>query len=138
MKRWTKRNINGIAEIIPGECETAAMLGALQRLAAYEDTGLTSERVAELAKAEAEGRLVGLPCKVGATVYAYDGVFNIIAPFKVDMVQLYRRYFNKFFANWIENGELISELNFDINDIGKTVFLTRAEAEAALLRGQYD
>ena len=34
----------------------------LDRLAAYQDTGLTPEEVAELAKVKQEGRLVILPC----------------------------------------------------------------------------
>lgn len=74
--------------------------GGVERLAAYEDTGLTPERCAEFARADAEGRyivmrdaeqegdallrelaeadkagrLVVLPCKVGDTVYfrTYD------------------------------------------------------------------
>lgn len=41
----------------------------VNRLAAYEDTGLTPERVAELAQAEWEGRLLVLPCKEGDTVW---------------------------------------------------------------------
>jgi hypothetical protein len=39
------------------------------RLAAYEDSGLSHEESQELAKAKTEGRLVVLPCKVGDTVY---------------------------------------------------------------------
>lgn len=35
-----------------------------KELAAYEDTGLSPEEVAELAKAKEDGRLVVLPCKV--------------------------------------------------------------------------
>lgn len=42
---------------------------AIERLAAYEDTEMEPERVAELAQAERDGRLVVLPCKVGDTVY---------------------------------------------------------------------
>lgn len=38
---------------------------AIERLAAYEDTGLEPEEVAALAEAEQDGRLVVLPCKVG-------------------------------------------------------------------------
>lgn len=38
---------------------------AVDRLAAYENTGLEPEWVKELDKAEQDGRLVVLPCKVG-------------------------------------------------------------------------
>jgi len=69
------------------------------RLAAYEDTGLEPEEVKEITswsygpfhkkmgdwlKAEHEGRLVVLPCKVGDVVYELDRrilqVFRIIPP----------------------------------------------------------
>lgn len=47
---------------------------AVNRLSAYEDTGLTPSEVAKLAKAKADGRLVVLPCKVGDTVYEIDAI----------------------------------------------------------------
>lgn len=43
----------------------------IDRLAAYEDSGMSPEQVQEFAKAKAEGRLVVLPCKVGRTFTAY-------------------------------------------------------------------
>ncbi|MBR1810768.1 MAG: hypothetical protein IJ766_03835 [Clostridia bacterium] len=46
----------------------------IDRLAAYEDTGLEPAEVAELAKAKADGRLVALPCKVGDIVYWNAGL----------------------------------------------------------------
>jgi hypothetical protein len=39
-----------------------------ERLAAYEDTGLTPEEATDLAQAKRDGRCVVLPCKVGDTV----------------------------------------------------------------------
>lgn len=119
------------------------------RLAAYEDTGLEPEEIKELctddvaevakmfrkmiesgeidhlrklAKAEKDGRLVVLPCKVGDTVYTLshqtmidkDGnEWYICSP-------KYKCVIEKQFTL------------FDLNHIGKTVFLTREEAEAAL------
>lgn len=46
---------------------------AARRLKQYEDTGLTPEETDKLAKAQEEGRLVELPCKVGEIVYSPDG-----------------------------------------------------------------
>lgn len=46
----------------------------MNRLAAYEDTGLTPEEVAELAQAKADGRCVVLPCMVGGTVWDEFGM----------------------------------------------------------------
>lgn len=68
MERLTKR-INGKAAFYEcnstcGTCE-GVLCGSVflmaDRLAAYEDTGLDPERVAELAQAEKDGRLVALP-----------------------------------------------------------------------------
>lgn len=99
------------------------------RLAAYEDTGLTPQacaeareagkvlsscdisfgRLAELLTADSAGRLVVLPCKVGDTVY------------------ILRRTF--------DGADVVGETELwwtDIPQLGKTVFLTREEAENAL------
>ena len=122
------------------------------RLKDYEDTGLTSEQCAEYAKAEREGRyivlrdaeqegikrmrelaeadrdgrVVVLPCKVGDVVYGFYGGKTILS-----MV-----------AKWIEtntDGWCIAAQYtpmaprfYRFSDFGKTVFLTREEAERAL------
>lgn len=105
------------------------------RLKAYEDTGLEPEavetvklalcakhmvdletlnntpisRLAEIAEADKDGRVVVLPCKVGDTVY------------------ILRRAFDG--ADVVGETELWWD---DIPQLGKTVFLTREEAEKAL------
>lgn len=115
-------------------------------LAAYEDTGITAEdimatvsipmfvkaasavlgttpeRLRELAEADKDGRLVVLPCKVGDTVYfALLGriiekqVFSIVA--FSNSTRIYCGGTSEYFRP---------------EDIGKTFFLTREEAEAAL------
>ena len=97
---------------------------AINLLAEYEDTGLTPEDFAaagqmehfkewrEWHKADAEKRLVVLPCKVGDTVYRVwkvDGRKTEITEHKMEnIVQI---------AQW---------LHF----FGKTVFVLRKEAEA--------
>lgn len=100
------------------ECKVsdcAFLRAALNCLADYEDTGLTPEQVAAYAKAEAEGRLIMLPCKVGTKVFwiANDDEF--------------RDYY------YIESSDF--RLNM-LPDFGKIVFLTREEAEAALKEAQ--
>ena len=113
----------------------------LKKLAAYEDTGLTPEEfkesadfVLELNKklkpymdAEEHGRLVILPCKIG------DKVFRVVSkcPGAIQCP--------------FEGGHGLDRCNncdafikeesfclFMLEDIGKTVFLTREEAEVAL------
>lgn len=125
---------------------------AIDRLAAYEDTGLEPDTIKnwmltqdlidsgitpaiigtplkhlfELSKAEAEGHLVVLPCKVGDTVfYAFENedVFcgKVYAISTCDG------------TNWF-SVRYDSGLRYDHtwDEIGKTVFLTREEAEAKL------
>lgn len=108
----------------------------VERLAAYEDTGLTPEevtaakvalmgktlaeitefegvplaRLRELAEADKGGRVVVLPCKV----YETDGV------------RVYEHTVREVIY------ETAGGPAFDKNAIGKSIFLTRAEAERAL------
>lgn len=121
-----------------------------ERLAAYEETGLTPERCAEFARADAEGRyivmrdaeqegvarlrelaeadkdgrLVVLPCKVG------DGLWTFCSH---PVEQVY-----SFTVTDIStlNGRTMLNTSrcgvVDARDVGKTVFLTREEAEKAL------
>lgn len=84
------------------------------------------DRLRELAEADRAGRLVVLPCKVGDVVYGFYGEKTILP-----MV-----------VKWIEtctNGWCIAVQYapmaprfYQFSDFGKTVFLTREEAEAAL------
>lgn len=103
-----------------GEC--------VDRLGAYEDTGLTPERCAELAEADRDGRLVVLPCKVGVHVWinGREAVILKFFGFKDE------RYFE---AQFFDTQQYIA-LAFD--EIGKTVFLTREEAEQALKEAKDD
>lgn len=134
---------------------------AWSRLAAYEDTRLTPERCAEFARADAEGRyivmrdaeqagvarlrelaeadragrLVVLPCKVGDTVWVTRNPWTgklLKKPLDayVNGVKMYSHgiYVNLLFDTRKINGTR----DYEINHIGKTVFLTHEEAEAAL------
>ena len=77
--------------------------------AAAEALGMSPDRLRELAQAEKEGRLVVLPCEIGSPVYSH--------------------------ARKLDGADYVRETEFwwsDIPQIGKTVFLTREAAEAAL------
>lgn len=93
-----------------------------ERLKAIEDI-LGSEydidRLRELAQAEKDGLLVVLPCKVGDVLYAAESA--PVIPLHVMEVAIY-------LALEGEDGGDYER----ISNIGKTVFLTRAEAEKAL------
>lgn len=107
----------------------------VDRLAAYEDTGLSPEKVSwmkevveaafdndtsrierahNLHVADKEGRCVVLPCKVGDTVWRIKRTFETYP----DKSKPY-----------IEPDAFLLQ---DVFNIGKTVFLTREEAEKAL------
>lgn len=135
---------------------------AWSRLAAYEDTGLTPERCAEFARADAEGRyivmrdaeqegvarlrelaeadkagrVVVLPCKVGGTVWVTgrDNVpreMNLEAP-DIRAVCTDEDNLCMSTCNRKPDGFCAYRLRNDGADVGKSVFLTREEAEKAL------
>lgn len=89
--------------------------------------GELTEHIHELLRAEKDGRLVVLPCKIGATVYRFQRYFNDatlkseikIKPCVVESVS------TKCIITTDHTVMLFS--NF-----GKTVFLTREEAEKVL------
>ena len=124
-----------------------------ERLKEYEDTGFDPEEIADFMKrweqtveiggmlkkycidhirdllqAEQDGRLVLLPCKVGATVYGHSKAE--VSEYKVAVISLatynwYLRCQNHNSDFWVTDA-----------DIGKTVFLSREEAEVALKGGE--
>lgn len=124
-----------------------------ERLAAYEDTGLTPEEVSALVKdwsdlctiigecggidrlralaeADKDGRLVVLPCRVGDKLYEVTGQKTI----SVYEVRAIRTELFGLFIEWdIVEGFVWQSLSgINAGEIGKTVFLTREEAEKAL------
>jgi hypothetical protein len=96
----------------------------------------TDDELIELAQAKAEGRLVVLPCKVGDTVYHRSGQHTI------DDIQLfYPRQNGHVPEERIGKLQIrLGSLNYAglqtfatyADEIGKTVFLSREEAEKAL------
>lgn len=115
------------------------------RLMAYEDTGLIPEdlrstvdidyvRIVELLKAEAEGRLLVPPCKVGQAVYFVLEDLPCIYPetngWYIGEAVVTEVCTRGFSVDPIDGGEEVFFYPYD--DIGKIVFLTRGEAEAAL------
>ena len=88
-------------------CNECGIYQAIQKLAEYEDL-------------EEQGLLLRLPCKVGDTVYIIysDKETSFIEEPIVKDVSTHRI--------WIESR------CYDYSDIGKTIFLTQAEAEQKL------
>lgn len=130
----------------------------VDRLAAYEDTGLTPEQCAEygkadregryivlrdaeqegvkclreLAEADKEGRVAVLPCKVGDTVWIAGSVIGV---YSVKVRTFFVGHPSAARGTDGDGGiQMIRTTICDvpIKDFGKTVFLTREEAERAL------
>ena len=128
-----------------------------ERLKAYEDTGLTPgevlpkdkadeialklmrladleslcsyTRLRELADAEKDGRVVVLPCKVGDTVWAILDGAKYARDCKIDFVNI--GSFGTTIVFVVKDG-LREQYGVTAAAFGKTVFLTRKEAEKAL------
>lgn len=97
---------------------------AADKLAAYED-------------AEEQGRLVIFPCKVGDALYAPTR--NIISEFRVSQFDFGGYEKSYLWVNWHLTKGFTSNFRIDgikASEIGKTVFLTREEAEVALKGGR--
>jgi len=124
----------------------------IDRLAAYENTGLMPGEVAELqallqgceSKKSAEwvrlqelaGRVMVLPCKVGDTVWV-AGRDNVPREMRLDPPDIRATCTDEdnlcmSLCNRKPDGFCAYRLRNDGQDIGKTVFLTREEAEKAL------
>lgn len=101
----------------------------VERLAAYEDTGLTPERCAEFARADKDGRLVVLPCKVGQRVFALLDTDKHISECEVKQIGMGNKIG---FIGLEPIGARGREYGVALNGFGKTVFLTRDAAGKAL------
>lgn len=117
-------------------CEICPIKKAFDRLAAYEDT-MHLERAQELAQAEKDGRLVVLPCKVGDFVYALWDVTTeykyVIYCAEIKEICISVRNCRLTITYRLEPIEYRGRRKeYRTEDFGKTVFLTREEAEAAL------
>ena len=108
------------------------------RLKAYEDIaelcgGFDSLR--ELAEADKDGRVVVLPCKVGGTVYMIERIFDIDNNGVCDEIcarKVIGYGGNNLNALWLIGSGGICNVSIFLSEFGKTVFLTREEAEKAL------
>lgn len=137
------------------KCTEQEWISVLQyRLAAYEDTGRTPEevtalgnlfdyvleesktltgqlallnRIRDLAEADRAGRLVVPPCKAGDTLYEVTSR-KTIREYRVKAIRV------ELFCTFIEWDIVAGFVDFGVpvDEIGKSVFLTREAAEKAL------
>lgn len=95
----------------------------------YVAQGIKPDRLEEVCQAEQDERCVVLPCKVGDTLFdIFEFIENRESPeiyeYKADTIEFGIDKKGEFFV--------IDSMYFRPEDFGKTVFLTREEAEAAL------
>ena len=86
--------------------------------------------------------VVELPCKIGDTVYVVDSwrVTDEPIPYQITNLTITQNkkgvWTKKYRAMWIKNGKTVDcQHNFEFAEIGKTVFLTKEEAEAKMKGG---
>ena len=116
----------------PEQCENAKIIIE----SAFSDDASKAERIRELLKADKAGRLVVLPCKVGDTLWVTgrDNVPRKMSLEAPDIRTVCTDEDNLCMStcNRKPDGFCAYRLRNDGADIGKTVFLTREEAEKAL------
>ena len=104
----------------------------LMRLADLESL-CSYTRLRELAEADKDGRVVVPPCEVGDRLYEVTGR-KTISVYKVRAIRV--ELFGLFIEWDIVEGFVWQSLSgINAGEIGKTVFLTREEAEKALKEG---
>ncbi len=123
--------------------EYMPLIDAAQALSDYEDTGMRPEEVrimreevhrlreklARYEQAEKDGQLVKLPCEVGRTVYTL--FCGKVVEKRIGQLNV-NGYTNP--RIWVDidcDWATTQSVRWDLA-IGKTIFLTREEAEAAL------
>lgn len=110
----------------PEQCENAKAIIE----SAFSDDTSKAERIRELLKADKDGRLVVPPCKAGDTVYEVTSR-KTISEYRVKAIRV------ELFCTFIEWDIVAgfvdkSIFGVPVDEIGKTVFLTREAAEKAL------
>lgn len=118
--------------LTPEQCENAKVIIE----AAFSDDTSKAERIRELLKADKDGRLVVLPCKVGDTLWV-TGRDNVPREMKLEAPDIRAVCTDEdnlcmSTCNRKPDGFCAYRLRNDGADVGKSVFLTREKAEKAL------
>lgn len=133
MERLTKKNDSG-GYYYPKCFEKCNGLGASSECDDCEITTSVCEKLGEYEDLEEQGRLVKLPCKVGDTLYRVNkGAKEPVIMMRV--LQLYIKQLHKdrtVIRIDAINDDDMGESCYFLENIGKTVFLTKSEAEAKL------
>lgn len=113
IKVFESENKIPLIKVLSGEY----LYPAIEKLATYEDL-------------EEQGLLVRLPCKVGDTVYVPTR--NFVSELRITLMSVDTNDMAMYFS-WLLNSGIYPNLDgFSGYELGKTVFLTREEAEKKL------
>ena len=124
-KVWERLKAYEDTGLEPEQCENAKVIIE----SAFSDDTSKAERIRELLKADKDGRVVVLPCKVGQRVFALLDTDKHISESEVKQIGLGNEIG---FVGIEPIGARGREYGVSIKGFGKTVFLTREEAEKAL------
>lgn len=127
MERLTEKNDVG-SYYFPKCFEKCNGLGASSKCDNCENMTNACEKLGAYEDAEERGFLLRLPCKVGDAVYQITNGF--ISEYEITSAVIYP--YNILFKWVCTKGIYKDLLGFKDFEIGKTVFLTREEAEAKL------
>ena len=131
MERLTRKSDSGMVWFIDWEHER----GCVEREPCEMDphhARLAIDKLAEYEDLEEQGKLLKLPCAVGDTVYEVQELRKRIQPYTIIAVHVSNC--GNLYGWELKDGKgVYSNVNgFSEYAIGKSVFLTREEAEAAL------
>ena len=123
MERLTTRNIAGVAVYKnPFECDRCG--DTIWRLPDCGN-GSPTEKLADYEDAEEKGLLLRLPCKVGTEVYNITWWDDV----QEKVVVKGKTYYRTVHKHKVTKSTF---RYFDIDEFGKTIFLTKEEAEAKM------
>lgn len=134
MSRLTKKNDSG-GHYYPKCFEKCNGLGASSKCDNCEIMTSVCEKLGDYEDLDEQDRLIKLPCKVGDTVYV-----KMASYCKTHYAEAEVRDFVHFISCGfcaVVTSKYFDKENITFSEFGKTVFLTKAEAEAKLkeLRG---
>ena len=142
MERLTQNNFDYCLEMCEPETQLDCAFYMSQTECVCGEAAIYN-KLREYENAEQEGRLVVLPCKVGDTVYTFYNGKNCKWPTNMKRRKIYEtlvsgiRLHDWDADDWrllllFDTKEAFGCYEFSFSEVGKTVFLTRAEAEKAM------
>lgn len=131
MSRLTKKHHDNITNIVDTfSIKSIDWCDSTMRDWESAYTGEPIDKLSEYEDLEEEGKLIKLPCKVGDIVYEANISRNIVSSYRVTSIILMSKSRN---YNWGLISGIYSNMNgFNEFALGRTIFLTREEAEKAL------